>query len=75
MATTGSAANAGSYPPSQVTGSGAVNEAISGLQPNTTYHYRVRAASDSGNVSELYHKLAEHIDSESLRKSFLESLR
>lgn len=34
-----------------------------------------RAANDSGNVSELYRKLAEHIDSEPLRKSFLESLR
>jgi eukaryotic-like serine/threonine-protein kinase len=34
-----------------------------------------RAANDSGNVSELYRKLAEHIDSEPLRRSFLESLR
>lgn len=34
-----------------------------------------RAANDSGNVSELYRKLAEHIDSEPQRKSFLDSLR
>ena len=34
-----------------------------------------RAANDSGNVSELYRKLAEHIDSEPLRKVFLDSLR
>ena len=34
-----------------------------------------RAANDSGNVAELYRKLAEHIDSEPQRKLFLESLR
>ena len=34
-----------------------------------------RAASDSGNVAELYRKLAEHIDSESMRKAFLDSVR
>ena len=34
-----------------------------------------RAANDSGNVSELYRKLADHIDSEAQRKLFLDSLR
>ncbi len=34
-----------------------------------------RAANDSGNVKELYRKLAEHIDSETERKAFLDSLR
>ena len=34
-----------------------------------------RAVNDSGDVSELYRKLAEHIDSDLQRKVFLESLR
>jgi hypothetical protein len=34
-----------------------------------------RAASNSGNVKELYRKLAEHIDSEPERKAFLDGLR
>ncbi len=34
-----------------------------------------RAANDSGNVSELVRRLADHIDSEPERRAFLESLR
>jgi serine/threonine-protein kinase len=34
-----------------------------------------RAANDSGDVKELYRKLAEHIDSEPERKAFLDGLR
>jgi serine/threonine-protein kinase len=34
-----------------------------------------RAANDSGDVRELYRKLAEHIDSEPERKTFLDGLR
>jgi len=34
-----------------------------------------RAANDSGNVAELYRKLAEHIDTEPERQAFLDALR